>query len=112
MGVSPIDLQTMFSQLEKISKTQVQQTQAAQLQSNLVQEEIARKETAKKTTVEEASPLPEGQSGVVKRRNESNQSKNNGKDKEKENEDTNEENKEEPVFFKDPSLGQKIDIMG
>ena len=107
MGIQPIDLQTMFAQLDKISNSQVQQTQAAQIQAALKQEDIARKQTAAKAAVEEPSKLNDGL-GSIK-----DQNRHNGGQQGKKKEQKNAETKEETSYiYKDPSLGQHIDVSG
>jgi len=107
MGIQPIDLQTMFAQLDKISNSQVQQTQAAQIQSALKQEEIARKQTAAKAAVEEPSKLNDGL-GSIKDQNRHN---NNQQEKKRDQEEA-ESREEKSYIYKDPNLGQHIDVSG
>ncbi len=107
MGIQPIDLQTMFAQLDKISNSQVQQTQAAQVQAALKQEDIARKQTAAKAAVEEPSKLNDGL-GSIKDQNRQNSRQ---QDKHKEHEEK-EPEEEKSYIYKDPSLGQHIDVSG
>ena len=107
MGIQPIDLQTMFAQLDKISNSQVQQTQAAQVQAALKQEDIAKKQTAAKAAVEEPSKINDGL-GSIRDQNR-HQSQQQGRRKEQE-EDKPEE--EKSYVYKDPTLGQHIDVSG
>lgn len=109
MGIQPIDLQTLFTQLEKVSKMQVQATQSAQLQSVLNQEESSRKISAKKAIVEEASDVSDPLSTVKERNGSSSQQQ----QQKKENETSEEEKEEKKAsYFSDPELGQHIDVLG
>lgn len=107
MGIQPIDLQTMFAQLDKISNSQVQQTQAAQIQAALKQEDIARKQTAAKEAVEEPSKLNDGLGSVKDQghHNSQQQDKRKGHEEEESEEKTS-------YIYQDPTLGQHIDVSG
>src|SRR5690554_721426 len=59
MAILPIDLQTLYGQLEKVSKTAVQQ-QAAHLQSELHNEKEAHRLAARKEAVVETEKTEEG----------------------------------------------------
>ena len=107
MGIQPIDLQTMFAQLDKISNSQVQQTQAAQIQSTLKQEDIARKQTAAKAAVEEPSKLNDGLGSIKDQNRHDNRKQDKRREQEKE-----ESEEEKSYIYKDPSLGQHIDVSG
>lgn len=112
MGIQPIDIQTLFTQLDKVSKTQVQLTQSAQLQSTLNQEEVSRKQNEKKATVEQAASLDDTL-GTVHERTESRQQKSRdgrAKDDGENDEKTGENRPKES--FSDPTLGRHIDISG
>ncbi len=107
MGIQPIDLQTMFAQLDKISNSQVHQTQTAHLQNVLKQEDVAKKQTAAKATVEEPSKLGDG-IGSIKDQNKHND---NGQEKQKQK-DNEPKQEKETYYISDPSLGQHIDVSG
>lgn len=108
MGIQPIDLQTVFTQLDKVSKMQVQQTQAMQLQSNIEQAEIAKKEMLKQTTVREAKQIDDEMPTV--KNDDARHSWKHEKGEKKEDDAQTEEKQKD--FYSDPSLGQHIDISG
>lgn len=112
MGINPIDLQTMFTQLDKVSKTQVQLTQTAQLQNVLNQEEVSRKNNAKKAIVEETAALPDEKFGTIKDQKDSKKSNQQNGKRDKEQKTDDEELDDEKDIFSDPRLGQHIDVTG
>ncbi len=60
MAIQPIDIQTLFSQLEKVSRTQVHQQQGLQLQNAIQQEEQMKKNLEKKSAVEQPEQISGG----------------------------------------------------
>ncbi len=108
MAIQPIDLQTMYSSLEKVSKMTAQKQQGIQLQSAIQQEELTKRVQEKASTVEKADMDDDGLSHVKDRKN---------SDAEAQTSDEREEKNEEVVeekfeVIKDPNLGQHIDISG
>ena len=108
MGIQPIDLQTLFTQLDKVGKTQFQQTQAAQLQNAMIHDEISRKQAAQKEAVEKTSDIEDE---LEVRENDENASSGGQKQKKKDNSENLVQEKEKE-YFSDPGLGQHIDISG
>lgn len=111
MAIQPIEMQSMISQLDKLSKSQVHAQQGMQV-LNAVEQEIAKnKELDKKKTVEETKNLPDDMTTVKDKLsgNESNKKKSSNSKKNKKD-NTEEEN--ECTYFSDPKLGQHIDISG
>jgi hypothetical protein len=109
MAILPIDLQILYGQLEKVSKTVVQQ-QGAHLQNVLNDEKTAQKLQEKKNAVQETTMTEDGLSAVHERKEGRDQSFGEGKEKNKEQDDQAVENTRE--IIKDPSLGKNIDISG
>ena len=107
MAIQPIDLQTLYSQMDKVSKNVVQQQQHVQLHNSmeldgLVKKDIQKNEKIEKTSEKEGmAEIKDGQS-----------SKNSGQNPSNKNEK--EEVPSEVVLeiIKDPSLGKTIDISG
>ncbi|MBO5136877.1 MAG: hypothetical protein J6B81_00060 [Spirochaetaceae bacterium] len=110
MAIAPIDLQTLYSQLENVSKTVAHQQQGVQLAQSIRQEVHARQEAEKNTAVQH---LDSGQ-GVqsVKDNKNSKQNKDSGKEHSDENTEQESNETSQPVFFQDPNLGKYIDISG
>jgi len=109
MAILPIDLQILYGQLEKISKTVVQQ-QGVHLQNVLNDEKTALKLQEKKSAVQEASLTEDGLTAVHERKESRDQSSGEGKEKNKE--DGNQGVEDTREIIKDPSLGKNIDISG
>lgn len=107
MAIQPIDLQTLYTQMDKVSKNVVQQQQQAQLQGSMQLDGLVKKDIQKSTTVEQMEKQ-ESMSSVKDGHN-SNNGKNNSSKKHK-----SEETQEEIVLevIKDPALGKTIDISG
>lgn len=112
MGIQPIDLQTLYAQMEKVGKAQVHQQAAAQ---NAREAELAKnREDAEKkvTTVQETEAGEE--TGIVKERKES--SGNSAPESQaRQDEPSNDEESTEPddrEVIRDPDLGSHIDISG
>lgn len=107
MAILPIDLQTLYGQLEKVSKTAVQQQQGAHLHSVLNNEKEAQKLVEKKEAVVETGKAEDGQK--VNKDGASHSDTPEHKNKKKE---TAELELPEKEVITDPLLGKKIDISG
>ena len=108
MAILPIDLQTMYASLDKVSKLTSQKQQVDQLQSAMHQEEMTKKLQDQAKAVEK-SKMDDSAGIHIKEKNEHSGSQQNSQEhKEKE------ESPKKQVFesIKDPSLGQRIDISG
>ncbi len=108
MAIQPIDLQTIYTSLEKVSKITAQKQQAMQLQGAIQQEELTKRLQEKSTTVEKTDMDDEGPMNVKDRKNGESES-----DTAREREEKKDDPKED-VFqvITDPHLGQHIDISG
>ena len=112
MAIQPIDLSTMYSQMDNVAKFNVAQTQGAQIATQVKNEKLAEmqfqqnqavKETAKNSDSRKVRPDGhQGGEGAFA---------SDGKKKDGENAEE-EEEVPESKGFSDPSLGQHIDIMG
>ncbi len=113
MAISPIDLQTVYTQLEKVSKTQVQATQASQLQNVMNQESVEKKNNQKKAAVEQTVKYTDENIGKLKDRN---GSADTGGEKNENNKKRDKSNTSDSGYSKivlsDPALGQHIDVSG
>ena len=108
MAIAPIDLQAIFSQVDKVGKTQAAQKDGAALHQALQGVQIQRKTEELIQQVNETQDTGEGSEKIndrtAKQKNDSKKERKEG-DKSDENE---EEKKTE--FIRDPSLGNKIDV--
>ena len=107
MAIQPIDLQAIFSQVDKVGKAQ-----SAQREGHAIQQEIQGAQLQKKTeenikSVNEAQNTGEGVEKVNDRGQHSS-GKGSNKEKEPGKKDDNDEGN--PLVFIDPCLGRNIDI--
>ena len=107
MAIQPIDLQTLYTQMDKVSKNVVQQQQQAQLHGSMEIAGMVKKDLQKKSAVERTEKQEEMAS--VKDKKNSNETNERNLKKKKEN-----ETQQEVIVgvIKDPALGQTIDISG
>ena len=116
MGIQPIDLQTIYTQIDKVGKAQVQQQLAAQT-SKEAEMVTNRQNAAQKMQTVQETDAGEEKTGVVHEHNGS------GKDAGSAGEETAGQRKESasgqdgseesaPEVIRDPALGSRIDISG
>jgi hypothetical protein len=112
MAIQPIDLQTMYTSLEKLSKNVAFQQQGLPLQNSITEDVKTRKNGEERKTVQKTEEQKNTE--IVKDRKEHDNSESESsskKEKPKENKKIEEEITEYEEI-KDPSLGQHIDISG
>ncbi len=111
MAIAPIDLQTLYSQLENVSKNVAFQTQGMQLKDDMQQTELARQEFLKKRAVTKAREEEE-QADTVQERKKGNeqQSQQSAQKRVPQKEEEKEPVKE--IQIHDFTLGRIIDIQG
>jgi hypothetical protein len=108
MAITPIDLQTLFTQLDKIGKTQASQKEGLALQQSMQSVQLQKKTNEQIQQINEAQNTGEGAEKINDHDGSSGQNqKKSGKKKEQEEQ---EEEKETVSVLHDPSLGKKIDI--
>lgn len=112
MAIAPIDLQTLYTQLDKIGKSQGNQAQLLQVQTNIQDVEKAKQQLEEKKKIASTKMTDQEDTQKIKdnqHKNQQNFQSQKEENPEKEDEIQKEENK---VFFKDPNLGQHIDVLG
>lgn len=113
MGIQPIDLQTLYAQLDKVGKSQVQQQAAAQ---NTREAELVknRQEAEKKVSTVQEAEAGEERAGVVRERKESSGNNDAGSQSRQDTPSANGEQNEpdDREVIRDPDLGSHIDISG
>jgi hypothetical protein len=109
MGIAPIDLQTLFTQLDKVGKAQSSQREGQVLQQAMQGVQLQKKTEEHVQQVNEAQNTGEGVEKVNdgQRRQNSGAKKGNAQKDDGENENEEEEN---PFDLRDPNLGKRIDI--
>jgi hypothetical protein len=109
--MQPIDLQTLFSQIDKVARSQMQQREGLQIQAALQQEKKKKKAEEHIRAVNEAQNMGDGASQIKdeeSRQQNSHYARGEGTPSE-EDEAT---NKKKNLFIRDPALGLNIDISG
>ncbi len=116
MAIQPIDLQTLYTQLDKVGKTQVQQQAAAQAARD-AENASNKKEAADRMKTVQGTETSEDKTGRVHGRTEPEErDREGGKKERREGEaETEQETLPEappPEVIKDPALGTHVDISG
>jgi hypothetical protein len=110
MAIQPIDLQTLFTQLDKVGKEQSNQKDGLQIQQALQGAQEQRKTEARIQSVNESQDTGEG-TERIKDRSGRNAQGQGGAGKGKQDKPEPEEGPELAVIS-DPSLGKNIDLSG
>ncbi|GBU27740.1 hypothetical protein R84B8_01280 [Treponema sp. R8-4-B8] len=110
MAIAPIDLQAIFSQVDKVGKSQAAQREGQALHQAIVGVQLERKTEENIQQVNEAQNTGEGAEKVKDREAERKQKRNSGgKGGRNDERDADTEEKQFSVL-QDPYLGKKIDI--
>ena len=110
MAIQPIDLQAIFSQIDKVGRTQSALREGQQIQDTLQQVQSQKKLEENVQSVNEAQKMGE-EAETIKDGKGQGASQGGGRETagEKDGSDT---EKEKPEFIRDPALGRNIDITG
>ena len=116
MALNPLDLQVNFSQLNQVGKQQTLAKDSEVIRQDQLSEQVKKEGDKIVEDVPETRDLDEGPGKIKdeeKKKNLSNKNKEKKDDKD-DKDDKNKKNEmtEEKSKFKDPDLGQKIDIIG
>ena len=106
MAIQPIDLQTLFAQLDKVARTQLAQREGLALQQAIQGVQIQRKADEQLKTVHETQNA--GDDGTEKVTDQKRKGHGDGKGKSPEQEA--EDKKKQSSVFRDPGLGKNVDI--
>jgi len=117
LAIQPIDLQTIYTQLDKVSKDVSFQQQGVLLKNSIIQENEVQKQLNQKEAVKQAQMDEDAQ---IKLRDENRRQKqNSSSDDKKETQEDNEKEKNNNPYLnlnfdviKDPTLGNNIDVTG
>ena len=110
MAIQPIDLQALFTQLDKVGKNQALIRDGQQIQDSLQQLQSQRKLEENIRSVNEAQEMGE-EAGKIKDENKGRESQGGPKERQPDGEqEPAEEGKRD--LFQDPTLGRNIDISG
>lgn len=113
MAIQPIDLQTLYSQIDKIGKNQVQQQLAAQTAREAEMNRNKLQAEEKQKTVQEADAGDE-RAGTVHEKDDSSDSHSGGKKRsaDSNSSDNAGDTDRDSEIIRDPALGNKVDISG
>ncbi len=106
MSLQPIDLQTLFVRLQQVGQDQAAIKDAAAQAQSVAGQEIAQKSTQQITRVSET---PELQNELESVKDNEEREKEREEAKKRKKEDSSRDDSE---LFRDPDLGQNIDISG
>jgi len=111
MAIQPIDLQTLFSQMDKVAKTQAAQREGLALHQTMQGVELQRRTEAHIQSVNEAQNTGDDGTDKIRDRPSSRGGQESDEESEKETwEEASEQDEAESPFISDPRLGKNIDI--
>ena len=111
MAIQPIDLQALFTQLDKVGKNQAVAREGQQIHEALQQVQTQRKLEENVQSVNETQDMGE-EAEKIKDNNGRGAHANQGGGKGKGGEDEEDSAEEKPQLIRDPALGRNIDISG
>lgn len=107
MAIHPIDLSTVYSQMDKVAKYSASQNQNTELAGMVNMNKAVQDDMKKAQSVQETAKNSETDSAKIK---DENSSGNEGSPSKKKNDDSHEEEKPRMIEIQDPKLGNIIDI--
>jgi hypothetical protein len=109
--MQPIDLQTLFTQIDKVGRNQMLEKEGLQIQAALQQVQSQKKAEENVRSVNEAQNMGDGTSKI---KDEESRQKNfhHGKENDEKSLEEEEEGRPKDIFIRDPALGRNIDISG
>jgi hypothetical protein len=110
MAIQPIDLQTLFTQLDKVGKSQASQREGLAVQQAIQQAEGQKKIEEQIQSVNEAGDAREDGKINDQETRQKNGSRGEGAGADRTEKDDGEEAAAGPAFIRDPALGRNIDI--
>jgi hypothetical protein len=112
VAIQPIDLQTLFTQIDKVGKDQAAHREGAQLQASLQTARVERLEVERDHLVNEAQDTGQGGAERIKERQGRRQGGKEFLTGNKPEAAAAEEDEENPHIIRDPCLGRHIDVSG
>ena len=107
MAISPLDLQTLFTQMDKVGKQEMAQRDGAAVLQSVQNIRHQQQTDVRLRSVNETQDTGDGTEGI-KDKNGGRQG--HGEHKNQAAEDTEEHTEEGSGFFRDPDLGRNIDV--
>jgi len=112
MAIQPIDLQALFSQLDKVGKNQAVLREGLQNQEALQQQQSQKRIEENVQSVNQAQEMGQEAEKIKDDGKHGPGSNPGGKKEEAEEEDESAAEEEKPDLIRDPALGRNIDISG
>jgi hypothetical protein len=112
MAIQPIDLQTLFTQIDKVGKEQMNQKEGVHLQAVLQDAHLQKKTAERSHSVTEPQNIGDGMERLKDRNARQQGGEHPLGQKPDEDDDTESEDKGKPPVIRDPALGKNIDICG
>ena len=106
MAISPLDLQTLFTQMEKVNRQEVAQREGAAILQSIHQTRIQQQTDEKIRSVNEAQDTGEGSEAI----NDENGGRAGQEVPNKENREESDEMPKDEEVIRDPDLGRNIDF--
>jgi hypothetical protein len=110
MAIQPIDLQTLFTQLDKVGKAHAAQREGLAVQQAMQGVQLQRKTEEHIQSVNEAQGAGDGAEKINDRNQGSGGGARDGKEKRSAAGEDAEDTEAQPPVIRDPSLGRNIDI--
>ena len=112
MAIAPIDLQTLFSQVDKVGRTQIAEREGQALHQAIQGAQLQRKTEEQLQQVNETQDAGEGVDNINdKTQHHKDKNRNNKENPESDEESVNENKDVNSIYnLRDPSLGNKIDL--
>ncbi|MBP5443086.1 MAG: hypothetical protein J6W60_10140 [Treponema sp.] len=111
MAIQPIDLSTMYSQMDNVAKFSASQNQLAQVVNQVAADRVAQDTSEKAKTVQEVAK-EDSEAGTINKDARNGSSNEQRQAKDRKNKDSQEEEAPKQYEFTDPRLGRHIDITG
>jgi len=109
MSIKPIDLQTLFMHMNQVGKEQAQQREGVLLQQATMGSELAQESEHADSSVNETQATSEGPEEVHEDEEKADGRRRRRRKREK---GSDEEGPHDSKYYKDPDLGNNIDITG
>ncbi|MBP5358737.1 MAG: hypothetical protein J6Y69_06095 [Treponema sp.] len=112
MAIQPIDLSTMYSQMDNVAKFSASQNKIAQVVNQIGADRVAQDTSEKSKTVQEVAK-EDSEAGIINKDARNGSSGEQMQNKSKKNKDSQEDETPPKQYeFTDPLLGRHIDITG
>jgi len=112
MAIQPIDLQTLFTQLDKVAKNQAMQREGQHIQESIQQIQIQRKNEQNIQSVNQSQDLGEEAEIIKDEKRHGGRESNGGARERQPEEEESQAAEEKRSIIRDPALGRNLDISG